>query len=88
MMKKIFEFVSTNNVDLHLLYAPTKLNEADAPSRHLSLADSTLAGPSWLVVELTIGPHIVDLMALDSNAMCSAGRSRLKHFIPGPVHTR
>ena len=44
------EVVSSNNVDLHLLYVSTKLNESDAPSRHLSLADSTLVGPSWLVV--------------------------------------
>lgn len=83
-MKRIFEFVSSNNVYLHLLYVPTKLNVADAPSRHLSLADSTLAGPSWLVVEQAFDPHTFDLMALDSNAIRSAGGSRLKHFTPGP----
>ena len=81
---EVLKFVSSDNVDLHLLYVPTKLNEADAPLRHLSLADSTLAGPSWLVVEQAFGPHTVDFMALDSNAMFSAGGSRLKHFTSGP----
>ena len=52
-MKEIFNFVSSHNINLHLYYVPSKLNDADAPSRQLSLADSTLARKAWLLVEST-----------------------------------
>ena len=83
-MKQIFAFLCSYNIDLHLRYVPTNLNEADFPSRQLSLADSTLAGPSWMLVERHFGPHKVDLMALDSNAMKSSDGMSLRHFTPGP----
>ena len=84
IMKQIFAFLCSYNVDLHLRYVPTNLNEADCPSRQLSLADSTLAGPSWMLVERHFGPHTVDRMALDSNAMKSSDGMSLRHFTPGP----
>ena len=83
-MKEIFNFVSSHNIDSPLYYVPSKLNDADAPSRQLSLADSSLAREAWLLVESTFGPHTVDLMALDSNAMCSADGCPLRHFTVGP----
>ena len=84
IMKQIFAFLCSYNVDLHLRYVPTNLNEADFPSRQLSLADSTLAGPSWMLVERLFRPHTVDLMAVDSNAMKSSDGMSLRHFTPGP----
>ena len=54
IMKQIFTFVYSHNIDLHLRYVPTSLNEADAPSRRLSLADSTLAETIWGVARTTI----------------------------------
>ena len=85
IMKEIFfNFVSSHNIDLHLYYVPSKLNEADAPSRQLSLADSTLARQAWLLVESTFGPHTLDRMALDSNTMCSVDGCPLRHFTVGP----
>ena len=83
-MKEIFNFVSSYNIDLHLYYVPSKLNDADAPSRQLSLADSTLARKTWLLVESTFGSNTVDLVALDSNAMCSVDGCLLIHFTVGP----
>ena len=84
IMKQIFTFGCSHNIDLHLRYVPTSLNEADAPSRHLSLADSMLAETTWALLERQFGPHTVDLMALDSNAMRSSDGTLLKHFTPGP----
>ena len=84
IMKQIFAFLCSYNVDLHLRYVPTNLNEADFPSRQLSLADSTLAGPSWMLVERHFGPHTVNIMALDSNAMKSSDGMSFRHFTPGP----
>ena len=83
IIKQIFAFLCSYNVDLHLRYVPTNLNEADFPSRQLSLADSSLAGPSWMLVKRHFGPHTVD-MALDSNAMKSSDGMSLRHFTPGP----
>ena len=43
IMKEIFNLVLSFNIDLHLYYVPSKLNDVDAPSRQLFLAYSTLA---------------------------------------------
>ena len=85
LMKLIFEWVFMKNIDLKMSYVPSISNDADAASRSLSFADSMQAPETWRVVEQTFGPHFVDLMALDSNAMCSASGELLKHFTPFPT---
>ncbi|VDI23645.1 Hypothetical predicted protein [Mytilus galloprovincialis] len=85
IMKEIFSHVSTYNIDLHLKYVPSCLNEADAPSRLTNTADSMLSEESWLLVESLYGPHSVDLMSLDSNVMKSSTGVPLKHFTPWPT---
>ena len=71
-----------HNVDLHLRFVPSKENLADAPSRKLDLSDTMLSESSWLLVEKKFGPHSVDLMALDSNAMRACDGTSLRHFTP------
>lgn len=85
IMKEIFSHVSTYNIDLHLKYVPSCLNEADATSRLTNTADSMLSEESWLLVESLYGPHSVDLMSLDSNVMKSSTGVPLKHFTPWPT---
>ena len=73
------------NVDLKLTYVASRDNTADAPSRSLTPQDATLALPTWRFLEARFGPHTVDMMALDSNAMCGADGEPLPHFTPCPL---
>ncbi|CAC5368150.1 unnamed protein product [Mytilus coruscus] len=84
-LKEIFSHVSTYNIDLHLKYVPSCLNDADALSRLTNTADSMLSEKSWLLVESLYGPHSIDLMSLDSKVMKLAAGVPLKHFTPWPT---
>lgn len=50
-------------------YVSSGENVADAPSRSISCTDSMLDEMVWAKVEELYGPHTVDLMASDANAM-------------------
>ena len=39
----------------------------------------------WALVEEQFGPHSVDLMAIESNAMLDKNQNRLKYFSPFPL---
>ncbi len=84
ILKRIFGLVRAFNIDLSLFYISSEENPADAPSRHLSWAEARLSPAAWQTVESLFGPHSVDLMALDENAMCRDGRP-LRHFTPCPT---
>lgn len=83
--KCIFSLTLKLNFELNLQFVPSKLNEADAPSRQISYADSMLDGKTWGIVEKVFGPHTVDLMASDSNSMKAKGGGVLRHFTPCPM---
>ena len=62
-------------------------NRADAPSRRLSVSDSTLSRSAWQRVQDAFGGprgHTIDLMALDSNAQSDCNGRRLPHVTPWP----
>ena len=82
VIKRIFYFIVNNNVDLHFTFVPSELNVAHKPSRVRSASDTMLSEKSWALVESGYGPHSVDLMALDSNAMKARDGTSLKHFTP------
>lgn len=82
VMKDIFKLVVEYNIDLHMAYVPSAENPADKPSRSLNYADTMLSPDSWNKVESAYGPHSIDLMSLDSNAMKSENGCALKHFTP------
>lgn len=84
IIKAIFQVVTELNIDLSLQYIPSVENPADAPSRSLSWADAMLGSDSWRMVEHAFGPHSVDLMATDANAMKRGGNC-LRHFTPYPT---
>lgn len=85
VLKQLFELVQSLNIDLKLYYIATEANPADAPSRSISLRDCKLGPHAWKKVEDVFGPHSVDLMALDSNAMQDTNGGLLRHFTPFPT---
>ena len=80
--KLIFEVCQKKNIDLHMHYIPSEQNPADFESRVLSFRDSKLSQDAWQLVQNRFGPHTVDLMALDSNAMLGDDGKPLRHFTP------
>ena len=85
VVKDLYEVTFRNNVDLHLVYIPSKDNPADEPSRSLSRADSTLSTDAWSIVEQMYGPHSIDPIAVDSNAMRAKNGEVIRHFTPFPT---
>lgn len=72
---------------LHLMYIPSKENEADAPARRLTTLNCKLDPKSWQRVQQEFGGskgHTFDLMALDSDALTHQDGSLLPHFTPQP----
>ena len=47
--------------------------------------DAMLAECTWLKVQNQLGPHYLDLMALDSNVMRDHVGKPLRHFSPWPT---
>ena len=66
-IKDLFRLSLKLNIILTLHYVPSKLNEADAPSRIYSDLDCSLSDSAWNLVDTTFGPHSFNLMALPSN---------------------
>ena len=73
------------NISLCLQFVPSRLNQADAPSRVLSDKDCMLAPEMWKELENLFGRHTFDLMAFDSNAQIGCSSSPLPHFTPFPT---
>ena len=87
VIKKLFFTTTKLNIALHLMCVPSKENEADAPSRHLTTLDCKLHPRLWHRVQKEFGGpkgHTCDLMALDSNSMTYQDGSPLPHFTPHP----
>lgn len=85
IMKKIFNYIFTNNIDLHIQYIPSKLNAADTPSRVIDMADTMLSEQATYLVQTLFGPHSVDLMATDSNCLRNLDGSKVKHYTKDPT---
>lgn len=85
IIKSIFEIVWKCNIDLHLQYVPSKLNEADRPSREISYSDCMLLSKIWKKIENAYGPHTVDLMSTDANVMQDTDGNPLRHFTRYPT---
>ena len=79
LIKHIFEWIYTHNIDLKICFIPSASNEADLPSRSLSFSDSMLSCQAWQAVEDAFGPHTADLMSR------SASGALLKHYTPYPT---
>ena len=82
LMKDLFFLTCRLNIKLRMTYVPSASNTADAPSRALSSSDARLHEDVWSLVDSLFGPYTVDMMALDSNAVCNADGICLPHFTP------
>ena len=91
-LKKLFHTMMKLNIDLHLAFVPSSRNQADSPSRCLSLQDAKLCPSLWMVVQELYGGqdgHSVDLMARPSNAQSDLSGAQLPFFsenlLPGSL---
>ena len=76
------------NVAISLQHVKSAVSPADAPSRRLSVVDSSLAPRIWSTVQRVFGGpggHTCDLMALDSNAQRDNNGIPLPHITPVPT---
>ena len=53
--KKLFSTMTELNIDLHLTFVPSFQNQADPPSRRLTLQDAKLCPSLWIVVQKLYG---------------------------------
>ena len=53
--KKLFSTMTKLNIDLHLTFVPSFQNQADPPSRRLTLQDAKLCPSLWIVVQELYG---------------------------------
>ena len=83
--KRLFQLSLKLNISLNLIYVPSNLNAADAPSRYSSDIDSTLTESPWKELETIFGPHTFDLMAIPSNVRKSKDGHQLPFFSPYPA---
>ncbi|KAI8487678.1 hypothetical protein Bbelb_346710 [Branchiostoma belcheri] len=80
VLKEIFSLTLRMNCALSMSYVRSADNPADMPSRSFSEVDMALTEDAWETLELKLGPHGIDCMAMPSNA-------RLHNFI-APFPTR
>ena len=83
-LKDLFLFTMAHNLSLSLHYVPSHLNPADQPSQVLSDLDCTLSQDMWKRIDITFGPHTIDLMALPSNVHHNRSGNPLPFFSPFP----
>ena len=87
-LKDLFWTTVDLNVTISLELVKSPDNPADAPSRRLSLVDSTLTPRIWSTVQSVFGGpqgHTYDLMALDSIAQRDNNGIPLPHIAPVPT---
>lgn len=86
--KRLFQLVTSRNIQLSMSYVPSGLNPADWFSRNLSKTESMLAPRCWERVQAEFGGfqgHNLDLMSLDVNSQCDKNGARLRHYTPYPT---
>ena len=75
ILRDIFTFTTSRYLSLNLMYMPSKVNPADAPSRSLSDLYCSLSPAAWHQVDTAFGPHTIDLMALLFNVQLDHDRA-------------
>ena len=83
-IKDLFFLSLKLNIDLKMFYIPSKLNDADTPSRFSSHSDCSLSDSAWNLLKDSFGPHTFDLMAIPSNVRRSKHGGKLNFFSPFP----
>ena len=84
-MKRVEEMSRAGNFALRLKYVPSTETVADTPSHALSDIDYSLSTVAWAQVQSSVGPHMFDLMSLDSNCCRGGDGNFLPHYSPWPT---
>ena len=83
-IKDLFFLSLKLNIDLKMFYIPSKLNDADTPSRFSSDSDCSLSNSAWNLLEDSFDPDTFDLMAIPSSVRRSKHGGKLNFFSPFP----
>lgn len=87
ILKELFLSVVKLNIWLNMIYVPSSLNLADAPSRSIEKQHCMLSGWAWSKVQKAFGEgrgHTFDLMALQSNVQHDLQGVPLPFYSPYP----
>ncbi|KAK3706546.1 hypothetical protein QZH41_013035 [Actinostola sp. cb2023] len=80
VMKQLFSFTMSRNLALVMHLVPSRANLADDLSRVVSDLDCTLSLTTWRQIDVTFGPHSIDMMALPSNVRTDRAGRPLRFF--------
>ncbi|KAI8480228.1 hypothetical protein Bbelb_420270 [Branchiostoma belcheri] len=87
-VRRLWETVVSLNVDLKLVFTPSRDNEADAPSRLIRASDVMLHRKVFQRIDAELGGDSgfdTDLMALPSNVQSARDGKKLRFFSPFPT---
>ncbi|XP_019634948.1 PREDICTED: uncharacterized protein LOC109477927 [Branchiostoma belcheri] len=87
-VRRLWETVVSLNVDLKLVFTPSRDNEADAPSRLIKASDVMLHRKVFQRIDAELGGDSgfdTDLMALPSNVQSARDGKKLRFFSPYPT---
>ncbi|CAH1242378.1 Hypp6635 [Branchiostoma lanceolatum] len=76
ILKSIFHLTIERNCTVNLHHVRSAPNPADRPSRTFAASDAKLSPTAWSIIERHFGLHVIDGMALPSNAQTSTFFSR------------
>ncbi|KAK6166305.1 hypothetical protein SNE40_023034 [Patella caerulea] len=81
-LKDIYFILQEFNIHMNLVFIPSSDNPADGPSRAFLKSDACLSDLAFKRVDIIFGPHTIDLMSLDCNAMKGRDGVTLPHYTP------
>lgn len=74
-LRRVWDFLLSNNIDFHARYIPSAQNPADAPSRRVDAYGQQLCPNLFQTINRRWGPHQVDRFADSANAQLPAFHS-------------
>lgn len=80
VLKDLSSWLLECNATISFQVIPSASDPANLPSHTLCDKDCTLSEYAWVKVAHRFGPHMLDLMSLDSNVQKDAARILLRHF--------
>jgi len=85
VVKDLSSLLLECNATISFQFIPSASNPANLPSHILSDKDCMLSEFAWVKVGHCFGPHMLDLMSLDSNVQKDAAGILLRHSTTHPT---
>ena len=85
VLRSLFLICCEYNLSVKMIWIPSEVNVADAPSRLLRRSDAALVPSLRRQLWDTFGPFSIDLMALPSNAFRRPSGALIPFFSPTPL---